>query len=151
MARMYSRRKGKAGSKRPAKRTKPSWIRYNAQEVELLITKLAKDGKSPSQIGMILRDTYGVPDVKRAVEKSVSAVLKEKSLLSTIPEDVMALIKKNILIKKHIESNKKDMTARRGLELTDSKIRKLVRYYKRNRRLPADWSYDPQKIRLLID
>jgi small subunit ribosomal protein S15 len=151
MARMHSRKKGKAGSKRPAVRTKPSWVRYNAQEVELLITKLAKDGKQLSQIGMVLRDTYGVPDVKKVVGKSLSAVLKEKNLLSDIPEDLMALIKKNILIKKHIEANKKDMTARRGLELTDLKIRRLVKYYKRTKRLPADWSYDPEKIRLLIE
>ncbi len=151
MARMHSRRKGRAGSKRPAKRTKPSWVSYSAKEVEMLIVKLAKEGKTASQIGLALRDNYGVPDIRKVIKRRVATVLKEKNLLPNIPEDLMALIRKNILIKKHIEQNKKDMTARRGLELTDSKIRRLVKYYKETRRLPADWKYDPKKIRLLIE
>lgn len=151
MARMHSRKKGKAGSKRPAKRTKPSWVSYSAKEVEMLIIKLAKEGKTASQIGLTLRDNYGIPDVSKVVNKRITDVLKEKELLPNIPEDLMALIRKNILIKKHIGSNKKDMTARRGLDLTDSKIRRLVKYYKRNGRLAADWKYDPEKIRLLIE
>lgn len=151
MARMHSGKRGRAGSKRPAQRTKPSWVRYSAQEAELLITKLAKEGKSLSQIGMILRDTYGVPDIKKAAGKSMSDMLKEKKLLPSIPEDLLSLIKKSITIKKHMAANKKDMTAKHGLELADSKIRRIVKYYKRTKRLPADWTYDPDKIRLLIE
>ena len=64
MARMYSRRKGKAGSKKPAKKQVPSWLRYKGKEVELLVVKLAKEGKNPSQIGLHLRDVYGIPDTK---------------------------------------------------------------------------------------
>ncbi len=148
---MHSGKKGKAGSTRPSQRTKPSWVRYTPQEIEMLILKLVKDGKQASQIGMILRDTYGVPDIKKVIGKSMLSLLKEKELLPSIPEDLLALIKKNILIKKHIEANKKDMTARHGVILTDSKIRRLVKYYKRSNRLPADWTYDPDKIRLLIE
>lgn len=151
MARMHSRAKGKAGSKRPAKRTKPSWVSYSAKETEMLIVKLAKEGKTAAQVGLYLRDNYGIPDVKKVINKKITDVLKEKELLPNIPDDLMALIKKNISIKKHIERNKKDMTARHGLELADSKIRRMVKYYKRTGKLAANWKYEPDKIRLLIE
>jgi small subunit ribosomal protein S15 len=150
MARMHSRKKGNAGSKKPIKKANPTWVRYQAKEVELLVAKVAKEGKTPSQIGVVLRDSYGVPDVKKVTGKSVAATLKEKSLLPQIPEDLMALIKKSVMIKKHLEGQKHDMTANRGFELTDAKIRRLVKYYKRAKMLPQDWSYDPEKVKLLI-
>ena len=73
MARMYSRKKGKSGSKRPVKKTKPVWLRYGSRETEQLVIKLAKAGKTASEIGIILRDSYGIP--------SVSAVTKKKIML----------------------------------------------------------------------
>ena len=61
---MYSRKKGKSGSTKPIKKAKKTWIRYSGKEIEQLVVKLAKAGNSMSKIGVILRDTYGVPDVK---------------------------------------------------------------------------------------
>lgn len=151
MARMHSRKKGKAGSKKPLNNIKPSWIRYKDREIELLIVKLAKDGKTPSAIGMHLRDTYGIPSVKVISEKSITGIMKEKKLLSAIPEDLMSIIKRNIIVKKHLEANHKDMTAKRGMQLADSKIRRLVKYYKRTGKLTKNWEYDPEKIRMLIE
>lgn len=151
MARMYSGRKGKAGSTKPSKATKLSWIRYKPSEIELLIAKMAKEGKTSSQIGLFLRDVYGIPNIKQVIGKNVTTILKEKNLLSKIPEDLMALIKKSIELRKHLESNKHDVPAKRGLELTESKIRKLVKYYKKTKKLESDWKYDPDKIRLLIE
>jgi small subunit ribosomal protein S15 len=151
MARMHSRKKGKAGSKKPLTKVKPSWSRLKDKEIELLIVKLAKEGKSPSQIGMNLRDAFGTPSVKVVSDKSITQVLKEKNLLGNIPEDLMAIMKKNITVKKHLESNKKDMTAKRGFQLAESKIRRLVKYYKRTGKLAESWQYDPDKVRLLIE
>ncbi len=151
MARMYSRKKGKSGSKKPVKKTIPSWVRYKPKEVEMLIAKLAKEEKSSSKLGLILRDSYGIPDVKSITKKSISQILAEKKLLGEIPEDLMSVIKKNIQIRKHLEENRQDMVAKRGLQLADSRIRRLVKYYKRTSKLPADWKYDPEKIRLLIE
>lgn len=151
MARMHSGAKGKAGSTRPLKKAVPVWARYKTKEVELLIVKLAKEGKTPSQIGVVMRDTYGVPSTRIATEKRITQILDEKKLLSKIPEDLMALIRRSIMIKKHLEDNKKDETAHLGLQLTESKIRRLVKYYKRTERIPQDWTYDPDKIRLLIE
>lgn len=151
MARMYSRKRGKAGSKRPLSRGRRSWISYKPKEIELLVVKLAKDGKTPSQIGMFLRDTYGIPDVKYLVKKSVLQILKENKVVPEIPEDLTALIKRSILIRKHIEKNRKDMTAKRGLDITESKIKRIIKYYKRIKKLPHDWTYTQEGMKLLVE
>ena len=124
---------------------------YKSREVELLVGKLSKEGKTSSQIGMSLRDTYGVPSVRSITGKSITSIMKGKKSKTGVPEDLMALIKKNILLKKHIENNRQDRTAGRGVELTESKIRRLVKYYKNTGKLAADWKYDPAKIKLLIE
>ncbi len=151
MARMHSRKRGKSGSKKPSKKVKPRWLRYKPKEIELLIVKVAKEGKTPSQIGLVLRDTYGIPDIKAAADTSVTKILKEKGLLSKIPEDLMALIRKSIRLTKHLESNKQDKTVLRGLQLTQSKIKRLVKYYKRTGRIPLDWKYDPKSVSLYVE
>lgn len=151
MARMYSHKKGKSRSTKPSKKRNPGWVRYTGREVKKLITKLAKEGFTPSQIGVHLRDRYGIPDVKLIAKRSVTQILEENDLYPELPEDLMALIKKNIMIRAHLDENKKDLTAKRGLQLTESKIRRLVKYYKKTNRLAADWKYDPERIKLLID
>ena len=151
MARMYSRKKGKAGSTKPVKKAIPSWTRYKESEVEMLVAKLAKDGKTPSQIGLYLRDVYGIPDVNVIAKKSITKILGEKNLLSNIPEDLMALIRKGVMIRKHMEENHKDMTALRGLQLTESKIGRLAKYYKRSGRIEKDWKYDHKSVSLYIE
>ena len=141
----------KAVKKKPAKKAVQKWTRYKEKEVELLIVKLAKEGKTASQIGLHLRDVYGIPDVKVITKKSISEILKESELLPKVPEDLMALMKKAVLIRKHMEQNKKDMPALRGLQLTESKISKLIKYYKKKNRLPKEWKYDPSKVKLLAE
>jgi small subunit ribosomal protein S15 len=151
MARMHSRKKGKAGSKRPVDKKIASWVRYKDKEVEMLITKLAKEGNSPSQIGLVLRDTYGIPYVKGLAGKTITKILGEKKLLSKLPEDLLALIKKSIKLRKHIESNHKDESSRRGLLLTESKIKRLIKYYKRTGKLAEDWKYHPDRVRMYLE
>lgn len=151
MARMHSRDKGKSGATKPSKRNTPTWVRYKPKEVELLVVKLAKAGHTPSVIGSILRDTYGIPDTKLMTKKKISHILENRKLMSAIPEDLMALIKKSISLKKHLDLNAQDKGALRGYQLTESKIRRLIKYYKQSRKLPADWKYDPKKIALLLD
>jgi len=150
MARMHSRKKGKSGSTKPSKKVKPVWLNYSVKEIEMLVAKLGKE-MPPSKIGLHLRDSYGIPDVKTITGKSITQILKEKNLLPEVPEDLMALIKKAIKIRKHLEENKQDKTAKRGLQLTESKIKRLVKYYKRKKRLPVDWKYDSSRIRLVTE
>jgi len=150
MARKYSGKKGKSGSKKPVKKTKQVWLRYSDKEVEQLIIKLSKQDNTQSKIGTILRDTYGVPDVRRILNKKIGKILEENKLKPKLPEDLIALIKKQLNILKHLESNKKDMPAKRGLQLTENKINKLIKYYKREGILDKDWIYDRQKAKLLV-
>ena len=151
MARMYSRKKGKSSSKKPVKKTKPVWLRYGSKETEQLVIKLTKAGKTASEIGIILRDSYGIPSVKVVTKKKIVKIMEENKLTKTLPFDLLALIKKEIAIMKHMDANKKDMTAKRGLTLTDSKIRRLVKYYKKSKKLPADWNYDKKNAKLIIE
>ena len=146
MARMHSGKKGKSGSKKPIKKVKPSWLDYNPKEIEQLIIKLAKAGSSPSIIGIILRDSYGIPNVKNIIKKKIINILEENRLMPNIPEDLHSLIKKESKIIKHLEINKKDMSSKRGLQLTNSKIQRLTKYYKREGTLPNDWTYEKGKI-----
>ncbi len=146
MARMHSRKRGKHGSKRPAKKTAPSWILHDQKKVELLIAKLSKEGKSASQIGTLLRDTYGIPSVSALCGKSISAILKEKKLSPEMPDDLTALFRKYASVKKHIDTNKHDNTAGRGLQLTESKINRLVKYYKRTGRIPETWKFEADQM-----
>jgi small subunit ribosomal protein S15 len=151
MARKYSRKKGKSGSKKPLQPKKPFWLSKKPKEIELVIVKLAKEGNTASKIGMILRDSYGVPDVKVLLKKSITDVLKSKNLEKEIPEDLMGLIKKTITIKAHREENKHDNVSLRGLQLTESKLKRLVRYYKKSGKLPESWKFDPEKAKLFIE
>ena len=151
MARMHSRRKGKSGSKKPLKSNKAIWERYSDNEVILLIEKLAKQSKTTSEIGAILRDSYGIPNVKLITKKSITSILKEKKLYPKLPEDLRDLIKKSIQITEHVGINKKDQPSIRGLTLTESKIRRLAKYYKREQLLPEIWRYSRTNAKLLIE
>ncbi len=151
MARMHSRARGKSRSTRPSKPTVPTWLKFSKKELEMLVVKLAKENKTPSQIGILLRDQYGVPDIKLVLGKSLSHLLKEKNLLKPLPEDMTSLVKKSIAVRKHMEENKHDMSAKRGLQWTESKILRLMKYYKRSGRLPMDWKYDPANIRIYVE
>ncbi|MEM0372300.1 MAG: 30S ribosomal protein S15 [archaeon] len=150
MARMHARKKGKSGSTRPPAKVKPEWIQYSKEEINELVVKLFKEGKPISEIGGILRDQYGIPSVKAITGKSVSKILSAEKLLPKWPEDLMNLFKKAVRLKRHLDSNKADKINARRLQLTESKIKRLVNYYKTTGRVPKDWHYKPEEAALLI-
>ena len=150
MARMHSRDKGKSGSTKPLKKI-PSWASYKEKEVEKLVIKFAKSGKTASEIGTLLRDSYGINSVKSLTKKKVSMILEENKLTKKLPEDLLNLIKKLISVKTHLEKNRQDQTAKRGLLLTSSKIRRLTKYYLRTKKLPADWKIDMNRLKMYIE
>ncbi len=150
MARIHARRKGKSGSTKPPVLQADKWLEYTHNEIFDLIAELAKKGKSASEIGNILRDRYGVPDVKAITGKKITEVLRERGLSPNLPEDLGNLLRQALKLRKHLERNKNDKSNRRGLELTESKIKRLVRYYKGKGILPASFYYDVNKIELLL-
>ncbi|MBI4016604.1 MAG: 30S ribosomal protein S15 [Candidatus Aenigmarchaeota archaeon] len=151
MAKMHSRKKGTSGSKKPLKKVKPTWIRYKPKEIEMLVTKLAKEGQTASMIGITLRDSYGIPDVQLLAGKSVTSILAEKKILPKLPEDMVALMKKALAVKKHLETNKHDMSALRGLQLTESKIKRNIKYYKAIKKIPIDFKYEPDNLKMYTE
>lgn len=152
MARMHTRRKGQAGSRHPSTMRVPEWLdkEKNAQWVEEKVIELAKAGNTPSMIGMILRDQYGVPLVKVVTGKSVISILKENDLTRRVPEDLRNIIIKATHIRKHLEENKKDHTSKRGLQLAENKIHRLSKYYRKKKVLPVDWKYTPDQAAVLL-
>ena len=151
MAKMHSRGRGTSGSKKMLKPGKPTWTRYKPKEIELLVGKLAKEGKSSSETGIILRDSYGIPSVKLLTGKRLQEILADKKILPKLPEDLMSLMKRSVVTRKHIENFKQDMTAVRGLQFTESKIKRLVKYYKRIGKLAPEWKYDPTAVKIYTE
>ncbi|HEC86962.1 MAG TPA: 30S ribosomal protein S15 [Thermoplasmatales archaeon] len=151
MARMHARRRGKSGSKRVYREKHPEWSALNPKEVENKVIELAKEGYMPSRIGMILRDQYAVPDVKVATGKTITQILERHNLLPELPEDLRSLIVTALSIKKHLGEHKHDIKNKRNLQLTESKIRRLVKYYKRTKRLPENWRYSLSDAKLLVE
>ncbi len=150
MARMHSRKKGKSGSTRPARLEKPVWVELSPEEVENEVVKLARKGHSKSIIGTIMRDSRGVPLVKVVVGKKISQILKENDIKAPLPEELANLVKKALSIREHLEENHKDLEAKKGLNRTESKIYRLIKYYKKKKKLAPDFKYDPEKIRTLV-
>lgn len=147
---MHSRKKGKSGSTRPARLEKPVWIELSPDEVESEVVKLAKRGYSKSMIGTIMRDSRGVPLVKIVTGKKINQILEENDIEVPLPEDLSNLVKKALIIRKHLETNHKDLETKKGLNRTESKIYRLIKYYKKKKILAPDFKYDPEKIRTLV-
>ena len=150
MARMHSRKKGKSGSTRPARLEKPVWVELSSEEVENEVVKLARKGLSQSLIGVRLRDSHGVPLVKVVTGKSIKQIFKEHDIEAPLPEDLTNLVKKALNLRKHLESNHKDIDSRKGLQRTESKIYRLIKYYKSKKVMDADFKYDPESIRTIV-
>jgi small subunit ribosomal protein S15 len=146
MARIHARTKGKSGSTHPMREKHPEWSSLNPREIEGRILELAKAEKSTSEIGMILRDQYAVPDVKIATGKTITQILEQNKITQEIPEDLQNLIKTALKLKKHIDQHKKDFKTKRSLSLTESKIRRLMKYYRREQRLPVGWKYSLEHV-----
>jgi len=141
MARIYSRRKGKSASKKPSRQENPKWVKQTEAEIKRIVIQLAEKGKSPAMIGTILRDSYGIPDVKLATKKNLLTLMKEKDIAPKLPQDISDLMNKATVLQKHLLLNKTDNSAKRGMEITKSKIRRLAKYYKGKGILPKDWKY----------
>lgn len=103
MGRMHSGGKGISKSSLPYKRAPPSWLKTTPEQVEDQVNKLAKRGLTPSQvteitglttscfqqligrmyitslfqIGVILRDSNGIAQVKSVTGNKILRILKK--------------------------------------------------------------------------
>lgn len=130
----------------------PKWSGLSAREVEELVVKYAREGVQTARIGVLLRDLHAVPNVRQATGKSVSHILQQANLVPPLPEDMQNLIRRAVNLRtKHLQEHPKDHHNARGLQLIESRIRRLALYYKRTGRLAADWKYEPGRAQLLVE
>ena len=141
MGRMHTHRHGKSHSIRPDTLHVPSWITIGPKEIEALIVKYAKDGFTPSQIGIKLRDQHSIPLVKPIMKKSMGQILEENDLKAEMPEDLGNIVNRAVGLQKHLKANKGDNRNVRSLELIEAKVHRLSVYYKRIERIPKTWKY----------
>ena len=138
---MPRQEKGRSHSIRPVSRRPPSWCRYQSEEVEAFVVKLAKEGHSLSKIGTLIRDQYAIPLVKPITGKSISGILEDAGMAPSTPEDLSNLVTKARGLSVHIDKNHKDLHNKRSLQVIEARIHKLSRYYKREGVLPKKWKY----------
>ena len=141
MGRLHTHNHGKSHSTRPITLKKPSWITQTPKEIEEIITKYGKEGLTPSQIGIKLRDQHAIPLAKPIINKGITQVLDENNLKSDLPEDLASIVNKSVGLQKHLKTNKSDRRNVRSLELIEAKVHRLQVYYKKIGRIPKNWKY----------
>ncbi|MFP4628523.1 MAG: 30S ribosomal protein S15 [Halobacteriales archaeon] len=153
MARMHTRRRGSSGSDRPGVEEPPEWSDVDPDAIEAHIVELAEEGHPPSEIGLKLRDEgvdgVPVPDVKLATGSKITAILEANDAAPELPEDLRNLMERAVRIREHLEEHPTDHANRRALQNAESKVRRLVNYY-RGDALPADFTYSYDTARDLL-
>ena len=151
---MHSRRRGSSGSDRPTADEPPEWSDVDEDAIEERVVELAEEGHDPSQIGLELRDEgvqgTPVPDVKLATGRKVTEILEAHDAASDLPEDLRNLMARAVRLRDHMDENPGDAQNKRALQNTESKIRRLVDYY-RGDELDAEFTYEYDEARELLE
>ena len=132
---------------------------------------MARKGLSPSQIGVALRDSHGIPQVRFVTGNKILRILKSNGvspfifrravvltqahgacagLAPNLPEDLWHLIKKAVAVRKHLETNRKDKDSKFRLILIESRIHRLARYYKTKQQIPPTFKYEATTASTMI-
>ncbi len=128
----------------------PHWLTYSPEEVERLVTNKYNQGLTKSQIGLVLRDQYGIPSVRELIKKNVSKLLIERGVKEPLPEDLIALYRKAVKMHMHLQKEKKDKKSKRSFVILENRIKKLIKYYKENDVMPKDYEYSIESARLVV-
>ncbi|MHA1124989.1 MAG: 30S ribosomal protein S15 [Candidatus Heimdallarchaeota archaeon] len=150
MARMHTRRKGKASSKRPPHATIPEWINQTPEEIENKIIELAKQGLTSAMIGTTLRDTYGIPSTKLIIKQKITEIMRRENVYPEYPEDFRNLVRRALALRRHLDGHPKDLHSRYGLQKLESKIRRLQKYYRKKGLIPKTFRYDPKAAATIV-
>ena len=151
---MHTRRRGSSDSDKPAADEPPEWSDVDADAIEARVVELAEQGHSPSEIGLKLRDEgvqgTPIPNTKLATGKKVTEILEENDADPELPEDLRNLMERAVRLRDHMTENPGDHQNKRALQNTQSKIRRLVDYY-RGDEIEADFTYSYDKAVALLD
>jgi len=104
---------------------KLTWVKMKEPELKKLITELSKK-HSPSQIGLVLRDQYGIPTTK-VFGKKLKAYMKELGIERN--EDLENAEKKVGKIKEHLKDNITDRSAKHKLQHAQSRLNITRKYF----------------------
>jgi small subunit ribosomal protein S15 len=132
----------------------PEWSDVDADAIEERVVELAEQGHDPSVIGMKLRDEgvkgTPIPNVKLATGKKVTEILEAHDAAPDLPEDLHSLMERAIRLREHMAENPQDHQNKRALQNTESKIRRLVDYY-RGDELDEEFTYSYEVAVELLD
>jgi small subunit ribosomal protein S15 len=107
------------------KLAKPTWVKMKEPELKKTIAELAEK-HSPSQIGIILRDQYGIPTTK-VYGKKLKAYLTELGIERN--EDLENAEKKVEKMNEHLKNNITDRKAKHKFQKAQAKLNKVRKYY----------------------
>ena len=141
MARIHVHTRGKSHSTRPTSKVRPAWFTQSTDQITSLIVKMSKEGVSPSEIGLRLRDEHGIPLVKTLTGSTMSEILAENHVRAEMPEDLGRLVNKAAGLQRHLKAHNSDRRNVRSLELVEAKIHRLSKYYKSKGKLADAWKY----------
>ena len=151
---MHTRRRGTSGSDRPVADDPPEWSDVDADAIEERVVELAEAGHDPSEIGLRLRDSgvdgTPIPNVKLATGKKITDILEEHDAAPELPEDLRNVMAKAVRLANHMDANPQDHQNKRALQNTESKIRRLVNYY-RGDELDEDFKYTYETAKELTE
>ena len=132
----------------------PEWSDVDPDAIEERVVELAEEGHAPSEIGLRLRDSgvegTPVPDVKLATGKKITEILEENDAEPELPEDLRNVMAKAVRLANHMDANPQDHQNKRALQNVESKVRRLVNYY-RGDEVPEDFTYTADYARELLE
>lgn len=150
MARLHSKKKGKSARKRAKRSEKAEFVEVSEDEIKEVVRNLYQQGTSVAQIGIVLRDEYGVPDFHAQVGVKLMEYLRSENIYKSFPEDLLNLFRRVVTMNEHLKGNKKDIHNQVKLTHVQSKIRRLLKYYKKSGKVPKDWNYSVERAALLV-
>jgi len=104
---------------------KPLWVKMKEPELKKVIAELSLK-HSPSQIGLVLRDQYGIPTT-RIFGKKLKEYLVELDINRN--EDLENAEKKVDRLKEHLKDNITDRSAKHKLQEAQSRLNITRNYF----------------------
>ncbi len=142
--------RGISASALPYSRRVPKHQTLSPSDVINLIVKFAKKGHTESQIGVILRDQYGIPQVRFLTGKKIHRILKKKGCAPKLPEDLFHMVKRAVAMRKHLSKNKNDTDCKFRLNIKESRIHRLTRYYRKTGKVSPNFKYNSKTASSLV-
>ena len=97
--------------------------KINEKEFEKIVLDLAKKGMTTEKIGLVLKKEHGIKKAKKEFGVRISSILKKNDLYKSANK--INVTNKITTLKKHINKNIHDYSAKKALIMHESRIRKI--------------------------